>query len=199
MKNSFFDYASRGGKYPLFGLPKTEELRGRTALLEGAEVPFGEEIAVKCDDDLFLAEKDGQLLLIQELPDLSLKALDTAKAGSPALPEALEGWETDLCLATGYVLTALFQGNTLTLRPSPEPEVVNVFGGGEDPAPKAPAEPAAPPLTLALVTAETGAKRFLFRFPETGETVFFDARRFLLYALMGGRIAAGFVEVPAKE
>ena len=199
MKNTFFDYASRGGKYPLFGLPKTEELRGRTALLDGTEVPFENEPAVKCDDDLFLAEKDGKLLLIEELPDLSLKALDTAKAGSPALPEALEGWETDLCLASGYVLTALFKEGTLTLRPSPEPEVVNVFGGGDDPAPKARLEPPAPPLTLALETAEVGRKRFLFRFPETGETVFFDARRFLLYSLAGGRIAAGFVEVPAKE
>lgn len=199
MEKTLFAYVTAGGKYPLFGLPKTEELRGRTALLEGKEVPFGDEPAVKCDDDLFLAEKEGKLLLIEELPDLSLQALDTAKAGSPALPEALEGWETDLCLASGYVLTALFKEGTLTLRPSPEPEVVNVFGGGDEPAPKAPAEPAAPPLTLALETAETGEKRFLFRFPETGETLFFDARRFLLYALTGGRIAAGFVEVPAKE
>ena len=198
MEKTFFAYVTAGGKYPLFGLPRTEELRGRAALLDGKEVPFGDELAVKCDDDLFLAEKDGRLLLIEELPDLSLKALDTAKAAPATLPD-LEGWETDLCLATGYVLTALFKGNTLTLRPSPEPEVVNVFGGGEDPAPKARLEPAVPPLTLALETVEVGRKRFLFRFPETGETLFFDARRFLLYALTGGRIAAGFVEVPAKE
>ena len=42
-------------------------------------------------------------------------------------------------------------------------------------------------------------KRFLFRFPETGEVVFFNARRFLLYALMEGRTVTGFVEIPPKE
>lgn len=199
---TLMEYASNGGKNILFGLPATEELRGRSAVLpEGVRVSFGDELAVKCDDDLFLAEKEGRLLLIEELPDESLKALDVEKTAgdSAALPNALEGWETDLCLASGWVLTALFRDGTLILRPSPEPVVVNVFGGGETPAPQAPAVSALPPLTLSLQAAETGDKRFLLRFPETGETLFFDARRFLLYALAGGRIVAGFVEVPPKE
>jgi len=57
----------------------------------------------------------------------------------------------------------------------------------------------ADPVTYTLETVVTGDKRFLFRFPETGEVVFFNARRFLLYALMEGRTVTGFVEIPPKE
>ena len=202
MKNTFRDCVTGSGRYGLFGLPATEELKGRTALLpDGSEVSFGTELAVKCDDDLFLADSSAGLLLVKELPDERLKALDAGKAASEAaaLPEDLEGWTTDLCFASGYVLTAVFRNGTLTLSPSPEPEVVNVFGTGEpSAASKAPA-PDAAPVTFALQAVRTADKHFLLRFPETGEIVFLNAGRFLLYALLDGRIAAGFVEVPARE
>ncbi len=198
---SIFDYASNEGRNLLFGLPNSEELIGRTALFsDGSAVKFGNELAVKCDDDLFLVDMAGRLLLVEELPDESLKALDTEKAAAcaSALPEILEGWETELGLASGYMLTAAFKNGAVTLAPSPEPDIPNPFSSGE-PARKAPEAPLASPVTLALQAVETGDKRFLFRFPETGETVFFDARRFLLYAIARGRIVTGFVELPPKE
>ena len=198
MGKTFFDYISNDGKDLVFGLPFTEELAGRSAALpDGSAVRFGKGLAVKCDDDLFLADVSGRLLLVEELPDESLKALDaeTATVGAEALPEALEGWETDFCFASGYVLNASFGNGKLTLRPSPEPDPSNLYSAGGAAAPKA----EAPLAALPLQAAETGDKRFLLRFPETGETVFLDARRFLLYAIFGGRIAAGFVEAPARE
>ena len=201
MEKTLLDVITDGGKYPLFGLPATEELIGRSAALpDGTEVRFGEELAVKCDDDMFLAEKEGRLLLVEELPDESLKALDAEAeaAGASGLPAALEGWETDLSFASGYVLTGLFKDGALTLRPSPEPDVSNLFGSAGAPAPKAPESPAAPLAAFSLQVAETGDKRFLLRFPETGEAVFLNGRRFLLFSIFGGKIAAGFVEVPAR-
>lgn len=203
MGKTFLDYVSNDGEYTLFGLPFTEELKGRSAVFpDGSTILFGDELSVKCDDDLFLADAAGRILLVEELPDESLKALDARKetADASALPAALEGWETDLCFASGYVLTACFKEGMLTLSPSPEPVVSNPFASGEAPTAEYAAEaPAAPPTTLSLKAAETGDKRFLLRFPETDETVFLDGRRFLLYAILRGRIAAGFVEVPAKE
>ena len=195
MGKTLLDLITDGGKYALFGLPATEELAGRTARLpDGAELRFGDELAVKCDDDLFLVQKEDRILLAEELPDESLRALDAeaAAAGAAALPEALEGWETDLSFASGCVLTAVFGVGTLTFSPSPEP----VLPGASGEASAAPKPPAGPAASLSLQAVETGEKRFLLRFPETGETVFLDARRFLLYAILGGRIAAGFVEVP---
>jgi hypothetical protein len=202
MGTTFFDYVSNDGKNLLFGLPATEELVGRPARLpDGTELRFETELAVKCDDDLFLAARGGRLLLVEELPDESLRALDAeaAAADAAALPEELEGWETDLCFASGYVLTALFKDGALTLRPSPEPIIANPFGSGG--ALEAPKVQEAPPVlaTLSLRAVKTGEKRFLLRFPETGETVFLDGRRFLLYALLRGRIVTGFVEVPARD
>ena len=203
MGKTFFDTISNEGKNTVFGLPFTEELAGRTALLpDGSIVRFGKELAVKCDDDLFLADVSGRILLVEELPDESLRALDGEQetAAASALPAALDGWTTDLCLASGYVLTASFKDGALTLSPSPEPNVANPFSSGGAPAaPKAPEAPAAPPVTFPLKALETGEKRFLLRFPETGEIVFLDARRFLLYALLRGRIVSGFVEIPPKE
>lgn len=199
MGKNLFDYCSNDGKNKLFGLPATEELTGRTALLpDGGKVCFGDELAVKCDDDLFLADAAGRLLLVEEQPDESLTAVDAEKtaADASALPEELEGWEADLGFASGYVLTALFKDGTLTLRPSPEPVVNSPFAGEKKPA-KAP-EAMADPVTFALEAVKTGEKRFLLRLPETGELVFFDARRFLLYAILRGRIVAGFVEIPPR-
>ena len=203
MKKTLFDCISKEGECLLYALPATEELAGRTALFPDGreEVSLGGVLAVKCDDDLFLAEKEGRLLLIEELPDESLRAADTEQlaSGASALPEELEGWETDLCFASGYVLTALFKDGALTLRPSPEPIIANPFGSGG--ALEAPKVQEAPPVlaTLSLRAVKTGEKRFLLRFPETGETVFLDGRRFLLYALLRGRIVTGFVEVPARD
>ena len=202
MGNTFFDSFSNEGKNTVFGLPFTEELTGRSAVFpDGSEILFGEEPAVKCDDDLFLAAAGGKTLLVEELPDESLKALDadaeTAEAAE--LPFELEGWETDLCLSSGYVLTAVFQEGRLTLRPSPEPVVANPFSSNEAPAAaKKPEPPAAPPVSFALKAVKTGDKRFLLSFPETGEIIFLDARRFLLYGILRGRIVTGFVEIPPK-
>ena len=200
MTKSFFALASNEGKNPIFGVPATEELTGRTAPLpDGKELRFGKELAVKVDDDLFLAEKEGRLLLVRELPDESLTALDAERetAGAAALPEELEGWTTDLCFASGYVLTAAFKDGALILSESPEPVVAGMFGSGGLNAPGA--REALPPLgTLALEAVEIDRKRFLLRFPETGEIVFFNGRRFLLYAIRDGRPAAGFVEIPPK-
>ena len=202
MGKNLFDYSSNEGKYTFFGLPATEELIGRTALLpDGENICFGNELAVKCDNDLFLADVAGRLLLVEELPDESLKALDAEKAvaGAAKLPEDLEGWETDLGFASGYVLTALFANGSLTLKPSPEPVVADPYADEKKAAaPKAPVI-YADPVTFALEAVEIGEKRFLFRLPETGEIVFFDARRFLLYALLRGRIVAGFVEIPPRD
>ena len=198
MGKTLVEFITDGGKYPLFGLPATEELSGRTATLpDGRLLHFGEETAVKCDDDLFLIEKEGKLLLAEELADERLRVLDAGQAAgeASALPPALEGWETDLSFASGYVLTAAFQDGTLTLRPSPEPDMSNLFAAPS----KAKETPDGPRATFALKAAEVGEKRFLFSFPETGETVFFSARRFLLYAILGGRIVTGFVEAPARE
>ena len=203
MEKTLFDLISNDGKELLFGLPATEELSGRKAIdPDGSVLSFDSALAVKCDDDLFLADVGGKLYLAEELPDESLKAQDAelAAAGASALPEALEGWETDLSCASGYVLTAVFRAGTLTLRPSPEPVIANPFAsGGALEAPKLPASPLVPLATLSLQAVETGEKRFLLRFPETGETVFLDGRRFLLYAILGGRIVTGFVEAPAKD
>ena len=199
---TLFDYITNEGKALPFSLPSTEELRGRTALLpDGSEISFMEELAVKCDDDLFLAEKDGRIYLIEELADESLKAIDAAgtAAAADGLPADIEGWETDLSLASGNVLTATFRGGELTLGPSPEPDVVNPYSSSGKPGTsKTPAASDAPPVTFAVKCAETGVKRFVFLFPESGEVLFFNARRFLLYALLGGRIVTGFVEIPAR-
>lgn len=197
MGKNLFDYSSNDGKNTVFGLPTTEELTGRAALLpDGGKICFGDELAVKCDDDLFLADAAGKLLLVEEQPDESLKAqyAEEIAAGAAKLPADLEGWETDLCFASGYVLTALFQNGSLTLKPSPEPELPNMEGKKSE----VPKEIPADPVTFALEAVEIGEKRFLLRLPETNETVFFDARRFLLYALLRGRTVAGFVEIPPK-
>ncbi len=199
MEKTLFDSITYEGKYALFGLPTTEELTGRTALLpDGAALCFGEELAVKCDDDLFLAEKEGRLYLIKEQPDESLQALDAVKTATdaPALPAPLEGWETELSFASGYVLKAEFADEKLTLSPSPEPVMgANPFTSGNAAAPEA---PEAPPVTFALKAVETDEKRFLFHLPETGETVLFNARRFLFYALLRGRVVTGFAEIPPR-
>lgn len=201
MAKTLFDYISNGEKNTVFGAPFTEELQNRSALLpDGAALRFDRELAVKCDDDLFLAEKEGRLYLIRELPDESLTALDAEleTAGAAVLPEALEGWVTDLCFASGYVLTAAFKGGALTLSESPEPVVSGMFGSGGLNAPET--RKALPPLgTLAMEAVEIDRKRFLFRFPETGEIIFFNGRRFLFYAILRGRLVAGFVEIPPKE
>ncbi len=202
MSKKLFDYISNDGKNVLFGVPTTEELIGREALLpDGEKVCFGNEMAIKCDDDLFLVDLGGRILLVEEAEDLSLKALDAEKAASGAntIPEDLEGWETDLSLASGYVLTGLFADGKLRLAPSPEPEIPEAFAGMKNPSENKEPEILADPVTYTLETVVTGDKRFLFRFPETGEVVFFNARRFLLYALMEGRTVTGFVEIPPKE
>ena len=202
MSKKLFDYISNDGKNVLFGVPTTEELIGREALLpDGEKVCFGNEMAIKCDDDLFLVDLGGRSLLVEEAEDLNLKALDAEKAASGAntIPEDLEGWETDLSLASGYVLTGLFADGKLRLAPSPEPEIPEAFAGMKNPSENKEPEILADPVTYTLETVVTGDKRFLFRFPETGEVVFFNARRFLLYALMEGRTVTGFVEIPPKE
>ena len=202
MSKKLFDYISNDGKNVLFGVPTTEELIGREALLpDGEKVCFGNEMAIKCDDDLFLVDLGGRILLVEEAEDLSLKALDAEKAASGAntIPEDLEGWETDLSLASGYVLTGLFADGKLRLAPSPEPEIPEAFAGMKNTSENKEPEILADPVTYTLETVVTGDKRFLFRFPETGEVVFFNARRFLLYALMEGRTVTGFVEIPPKE
>ncbi len=202
MSKKLFDYISNDGKNVLFGVPTTEELIGREALLpDGEKVCFGNEMAIKCDDDLFLVEAAGRILLVEEAEDLSLKALDAEKAASGAttIPEELEGWETDLSLASGYVLTGLFADGKLHLNPSPEPEIPEAFAAMRNPSEDKAPEVLADPETYVLETVVTGDKRYLFRFPETGEVVFFNARRFLLYALMEGRTVTGFVEIPPKE
>ena len=202
MSKKLFDYISNDGKNVLFGVPTTEELIGREALLpDGEKVCFGNEMAIKCDDDVFLVDLGGRILLVEEAEDLSLKALDAEKAASGAntIPEDLEGWETDLSLASGYVLTGLFADGKLRLAPSPEPEIPQAFAGMKNPSENKEPEILADPVTYTLETVVTGDKRFLFRFPETGEVVFFNARRFLLYALMEGRTVTGFVEIPPKE
>ena len=202
MSKKLFDYISNDGKNVLFGVPTTEELIGREALLpDGEKVCFGNEMAIKCDDDVFLVDLGGRILLVEEAEDLNLKALDAEKAASGAntIPEDLEGWETDLSLASGYVLTGLFADGKLRLAPSPEPEIPEAFAGMRNPSENKEPEVLADPVTYTLETVVTGDKRFLFRFPETGEVVFFNARRFLLYALMEGRTVTGFVEIPPKE
>ena len=202
MSKKLFDYISNDGKNVLFGVPTTEELIGREALLpDGEKVCFGNEMAIKCDDDLFLVDLGGRILLVEEAEDLNLKSLDAEKAASGAntIPEDLEGWETDLSLASGYVLTGLFADGKLRLAPSPEPEIPEAFAGMKNPSENKEPEILADPVTYTLETVVTGDKRFLFRFPETGEVVFFNARRFLLYALMEGRTVTGFVEIPPKE
>ena len=199
MGKSLLDYITYDGSFSPFGLPATEELGGRTARLpSGAEVRFDGAIAVKWDDDFFLAEREGRTYLVRENPDETLEALDAAEtaAGAAALPASLDGWETDLCFASGYMLSAAFRDGALTLRPSPEPDIVNPYAPAGAPAPKAPEAPAA---TFALRAVELDDKRFLLCFPETGETVVLNARRFLLYAVLRGRITAGFVEVPPRE
>ena len=196
MKKTVLDILTDSGKFPLFGLPASEELAGRTARLpDGTDLRFDGELAVKCDDDLFLAEKEGRLLLVKELSEESLQALDTAAEteNASALPEALEGWVTDFSCASGRVLTAAFGGGKLAVSPSPEPEMPFTFTAE---ASKAPENPEA---VFPLQAVEFDEKRFILRFPETGETVVFNGRRFLLYAILGGRIAAGFVEIPPKE
>ena len=137
-------------------------------------------------------------LTFKEQMDESLQALDAVKTATdaPALPAPLEGWETELSFASGYVLKAEFADEKLTLSPSPEPVMgANPFTSGNAAAPEA---PEAPPVTFALKAVETDEKRFLFHLPETGETVLFNARRFLFYALLRGRVVTGFAEIPPR-
>ena len=201
MRETFLEYVSDGGNYIPFAVPATEELAGRTARLpDGSEIRFGDGPAVKCDDDLFLAEEEGRIFLAEELPDGSLKALDAEEEteGADALPGDLEGWMTDLSFASRRVLAAAFGKGALSLRRSPEPSVLNTFAG----ASKAGGEEEQDDgrtASFVLKAAETGEKRFLLRFPETGETVFLNARRFLFYAILDGRITAGYADVPPRD
>ena len=202
MKKTLFEYISNDGGSVVFGLPYTEELIGREAqLTDGEKVRFGNEKAIKCDDELFLIDMAGRILLVEEQEDLSLRALDAEKAasGHNEIPKDLEGWQTDLSFASGFVLTALFADGRLNLKPSPEPEIPASYAEGRKVSIAVKPDTLPDPEAYALETVVIGNKRFLFHFPETGETVFFDARRFLLYALMGGRAVTGFVEIPPKE
>ncbi|MBQ9815174.1 MAG: hypothetical protein IJM53_05710 [Lachnospiraceae bacterium] len=202
MKKTLFDYISNDGSSVVFGLPYTEELIGREAQLpNGERVSFGNEPAIKCDDELFLVDMEERILLVEEMEDLSLNALDAEKAarGYNEIPEDLEGWETDLSFASGFVLTALFAEGKLNLKPSPEPEIPATYAEGRKASPTLTQIILQDPITYALEIVTIGDKRYLLHFPETGEMVFFDARRFLLYALMGGRAVTGFVEIPPKE
>ena len=204
MGKTLFDYITNDGKFLPFGGPTSEELKGRSALLaDGSRLRFENETVLKCDDDLFLADVAGKLLLVKELEDESLTAMDVADtaAGAAALPEILEGWETDLSFASGFVLTGLFKDGALTISESPEPVMGNPFGSGGGGGIAAPqAQEALPPIaTLKLQAVEVDDKRFIFRFPETGDVVFFNGRRFLLYALMKGRVVTGFIEVPPRD
>ncbi len=202
MSMKLFDYISNESKSVVFGLPTTEELIGKEAAYPcGEKICFGEEMAIKCDDDLFLVDRAGKILLVEELEDLSLKVLDAEDtcAGKNVLPEELEGWQTDMSCASGHVLTALFADGKLNLKPSPTPEIPEVYRTEKKYSPAIEAEVDLGPESFAVETPVTGDKRFLFRFPETGEVLFFDARRFLLYALMNGRTVTGFVEIPPKD
>lgn len=202
MSKKLFDYISNEGKNIIFGLPTTEELIGREAVLsDGEKICFGNEMAIKCDDDLFLVDVKGKILLLEEQEDLSLRAIDVEKeaSGKNIIPEELEGWETDLSFASGYVLTALFKDGKLKLTPSPEPEIPAAYAENNNASQAKEPEILPDPIEYQLETVVTGDKRFLLRFPETKEIVFFDARRFLLYALLGGRTITGFVEIPPKE
>lgn len=206
MTKKLFDYISNDGKSVVFGLPTTKELIGREASLpDGEKICFGEEMAIKCDDDLFLAEVAGRILLVEELEDLSLKAIDAKKAADEAagactaIPSEMEGWSTDLSFASGYVLTALFTDGKLNLKPSPTPEIPEVYAQEKKYSPALEPDVLLDPISYGLQTVVAGDKRFLLYFHETGEVVFFDARRFLLYALMNGRTVTGFVEIPPKE
>ncbi len=206
MGKTFYDYFSNDGKNTVFGLPATTELVGRSARLpDGAEVRFGDELAVKCDNDLFLVQRAGKLLFVEELPDESLTARDAEQltAGADTLPEDFCGWKPDISFASGYVLTASFEDGALTLIPSPEP-VISAEGlykpDGSLIPPTVPEDADLTPLaTLPLEIAVVGENRFLLRFPETGEIVFFDGRRYLFYAILRGRIVAGFAELPPLE
>ena len=74
MKKTLFDYISNDGSSVVFGLPYTEELIGREAQLpNGERVSFGNEPAIKCDDELFLVDMEERILLVEEMEDLSLK------------------------------------------------------------------------------------------------------------------------------
>lgn len=202
MSKNLFDYISNEEKSVVFGLPTTEELIGREAVYPcGEKISFGEEMAIKCDDDLFLVNVAGKILLVEELEDLSLKAFDAEDtcAGACTLPEELEGWQTDLSFASGHVLTGLFADGKLNLKPSPTPEIPEVYRTEKKYSPAIEAEVDLGPESFPVETAVTADKRYLFRFPETGEVVFFDARRFLLYALLNGRTVTGFVEIPPKD
>ena len=200
MEKTLFDVITKDGQLNPHGLPASTELQGRTAVLpDGTEIRFSDGPAVKCDDDVFLACEAGQLLLVRELPDESLKAVDAEKetAGKDVLPEDLEGWETEISLSPGTVFSAVFKDGALTLCPAPEVKMPNFFGAPE-PKEEEPVQeaPKAPPVTLPLEVAETGEKHFLIRFKESGEILFFNGRRFLFYGILKGRIVCGFAEVP---
>ena len=67
MSKKLFDYISNEGKNVFFGVPTTEELIGREALLpDGEKICFGNEMAIKCDDDLFLVDVAGRILLVED-------------------------------------------------------------------------------------------------------------------------------------
>ena len=203
MAKTLYDYVTNDGKCLPFGGPTSEELEGRYArFADGREIRFGKEAVIKCDDDLFLAAAGERFLLVKEQEDESLTVLDAAKAAeaAEALPGELEGWQVDLSFASGFVLTALFKDGAVTISESPEPVIGNPFGSGGGGISAPEAQEALPPLaTLTLKAVETDEKRFIFSFPETGDVVVFNARRFLLYALMNGRVVTGFVEVPPRD
>ena len=92
MGDKIFDYISNYGKSVLFGLPFTEELTGREALFpDGEKVCFGNNLAVKCDDDLFLADVGGSVLVVSQF---TLYA-DCRKGYRPSFVEAAPGQQAE--------------------------------------------------------------------------------------------------------
>ncbi len=146
------DLFTENGKSKLYGMITTEEVRD----------VFPEGSAVKVEEDLFLVRENGSLFLLDKK--------DPENARGPLTrfekTDELVKFETEVSLASGTILPALFGEDTLKLGDTDVPAEFRKING----------------------------KFFLALLPE-GDVLVLDLSRFLLYASIGGEFVTGYIEV----
>ena len=138
--------------------------------LDGMEFMSDEALAVKCEEGLFLVFSDGRALFYDQVSGGELTDLDTLRQTPSTMPEEFLAWETEFSVAPGRILKARFSENAV--------DIEGTF--------------------FPLKVVRAGEKQYLLLFT-CGASVFFDAKRFLLYSAADGRVVTGYVEVPAAR
>ena len=139
--------------------------------LDGAEVMPDGALAVKCEEGKYLIFSERHAFFYEQTSDGGVLAdTDRLCSASSAMPEEFLDWETEFSAAPGLILTACFKENAVAIDGT----------------------------LFSLKVLPTGERQYLLLF-ETGETVFFDAKRFLWYSAANGRVVTGYVEVPPRR